>query len=284
MVQAHDETLTSSEQRVVAMLLGDPLAAATQPAAQVAETIGVHESTVTRVARKLGYRAYAEMRADLGRDAQGHSGSAVRARNRAVKAHELSRLVDDEIRALSTIPDHVDQAEMDSVALALVRARRIFLFGVNHATTLVEFMERRLRRFGLEVVALRQPGRDLAERMLTFDHDDVLLAFAFKEQPAGLGHALRQTHAAGATSILVTDPPGMLMRPAPTHLIAAPRGAGDDFNTLVVPLVLCYALQLAITNLDPDRFGAAMDRADSLARIYSGDPIDDSETQTRGRA
>lgn len=277
-VEAQASRLTPAEERVVALLLGDVQESAVAPAAQIAEAVGVHEATVTRLAQKLGYRGYAELRADLQQDAQRQSGSAVRARARVANAHELSRLVEDEMQALAKLPDYLEQAALDDAARVLLGARRIYVFGANHATTLVEFMDRRLRRIGLDVVVVRSQGRELAERVLGLAAGDAVLAFAFKEQPPGLGELFRHAHSIGAATVLVTDPPGVLMRPLPTKLLVAPRGADEDFHTLVVPLVICYGLQLALTNLDPERLGAALERMDALTRTYaSHSPERDSD-------
>jgi DNA-binding MurR/RpiR family transcriptional regulator len=281
-VQSQSTKLTPAEQRVVALLLDDPGQSVLAPAAQIAGVVGVHEATVTRLAQKLGYTGYAALRADLKKDAQQLAGSAARTRARAAKGHELNRLVGDEIQALGKLPEYVDQESLDAAARTLLGARRVYVFGAHHATTLVEFMDRRLRRIGMEVMPLRSQGRELAEHAVNLSSEDAVLAFAFKKQPPGLGELLSHAHTVGCPTILVTDPPGVLIRPIPGQLLVAPRGADEDFHTLIVPLVICYGLQLALTNLDTDRFGAALDQVESLTRIYAVDNSDrDFETYTR---
>ena len=84
-----DRPLTASEKRVVNVLLVDA-ESGSKTAASVAERAGTHETTVVRLARKLGYRGYPELRADL-RQGNGH-GSGRRRTSDAI-GHRLGLAV-----------------------------------------------------------------------------------------------------------------------------------------------------------------------------------------------
>ena len=74
----------------------------------------------------------------------------------------------------------------------------------------------------------------------------------------------------GGAVILLTDVPGHHFRPAPTHLLAARRSSDSEYNTLLIPIALCYALQLAVYHLDPPRYQAVRDAIDDLTRLAGG--------------
>ena len=98
--------------------------AASFTAAEVAAQASTHESTVVRLAQKLGYRGYPELRADLERDAgtNGTPSSLTRARS----GHDLGAFTADESAALARLPEFVSQAALSAAALTLHEARTIY--------------------------------------------------------------------------------------------------------------------------------------------------------------
>lgn len=185
----------------------------------------------------------------------------------AAKDYELAALVQQQLRVLADLPRHVPQASLDKAAAALLAARRVFIYGQDLAKFLVEFMDRKLRRLGFDVVSIRYGGNDLAEHLVSFGSDDVLLAFSFKkgQQRRDISWLLRRVQVQGAVSILVTSESGVMVRPSPTHLLAAPRGI--DHRGHVAPLLICYALEYAVAHLAPDRVAAALERLTEVVRI-----------------
>jgi len=179
-------------------------------------------------------------------------------------AHELVRLVQDEMHILAQLPEFVTQDLVDDAARALLAARRVYVFGQDQWRALVEFMVRRLRRIGFDVIAIEHDGRDAAERMVSFGRGDVLLAFGIKGESPSLGRLLAHAHKRAGVSILIADPSAADVQPTPTYLLAPLRGTDEQGHTLLAPLLLCYALQFALTHLDPDRVADALDRLEEL--------------------
>ena len=180
---------------------------------------------------------------------------------------ERVALIEQQLRVLADLPRHVPQESLDKAAAALLAARRIYIYGQDIARFLVEFMERKLRRLGFDVVSMRYGGNDLAEQLVSFGSDDILLAFSFEKghQRRDISWLLRRIQVQGAVSILVTNDSGVMLRPSPTHLLAAPRGS--DQRGHVAPLIICYALEYAIAHFAPDRVAAALERLTEVLRI-----------------
>jgi DNA-binding MurR/RpiR family transcriptional regulator len=275
---ANDRPLTESERQVVDVLLANPEETVFMPAAEVAQRASVHESTVIRLAQKLRYAGYAELREDLRRDVRQMNGAA-RQGARGSRRHDLRALVQDEADALLRLPQFISQQDMDAAARTLLDARRVYLWGNPFATPLIDILDRRLRRLGLNVVAMRKEGTDLATHLISFDRDDVLLTFALRDAPPGLQRLTKRVHGLGGRTIVLSDVVGLQLRPAPTHLLAAPRGVDESLRTLIVPAVLCYALQLAAFHLDPERATAALERLGDFSRLIGVDPPAETKSQ-----
>lgn len=251
-------------------LLSDPTQTAFLSAAEVGERVGVHESTVVRLAKKLGYRGYKELRSDLHEEIA----PAERVRRRLVGTTELAGLVEQEIGTLQALVKTVPQETIDQSARLLMGARRVFLFGQGHATALLEYMDRRLRRSGFDTVTLTGQGRELAEHSLSLTHQDVLLSFVFRVQTRGLSPLLKQATQVGARTIMIADTAGPLIRPQPDVLLVASRGAEDQFLTLTVPMVICNALILTIARLDEGNSMRQLDQLTALIRVFESEEYD----------
>ena len=119
--------LSASEDRVMNVLMGDQMSGIT--AAEVADRAKTHESTVVRLAKKLGYRGYPELRADLRRDEETTDASGTIMRGES--GYDLSAFISDEIRALKRLPHFVPQEDMEAAARILHDSRTVYLFSNN---------------------------------------------------------------------------------------------------------------------------------------------------------
>ena len=260
--------LTAADRRVVDILMRDMRASALMPAADVAAQADVHESTVVRLAQKLGYSGFPEMREAIRGDVR----ELDEPHSRLVKlnterGYDLTSLVAAEANALLRLPDHLSQDEIEAAATLCLNAQHIVIHGNHFAVPLTTFLDRRLRLLGFRTSSLAgMGGRELAEHAVTIGEDDVLFAFAFRREPEGLQTLLDRCDQVGANTIVLTDTHSLSFNPRPTRTLVAPRGVDEDFRTQVVPYMVCYALQLALYNLAPERCEAAMNVIDDLTR------------------
>jgi DNA-binding MurR/RpiR family transcriptional regulator len=267
-VESHYGDLTSSDESLIQELLANPQEAAFLTAAELAARVGVHESTAVRLAQKLGYQGYRELKANLREELMDTVDSAERIRRSLGRSPELASLVTDEIAALQELVTTVRQEQLDKAAKAIIHAHRVFLFARGHSTSLVEYMDRRLSRAGYETVDLRVRGRDLAERIVGLDANDVLLAFAMRVRQPDLVPLLEQVTAIGAPTILIGDSLGPLIRPKPDILLWARRGRRGEHHSHAVPMTICSALVLTIARLDTGRTFESLDKLSGLIRRY----------------
>jgi DNA-binding MurR/RpiR family transcriptional regulator len=253
-VQTVAETLTPAERLLVKEIISKPRDIALGTASSLAQRIGVHEATASRLAKKLGFESYAGFRDAIRDEFIVKTDPALRVRNTLQTAGDsdlLSDLVAREIEALSALPRYVDTEKLDGAAQALASARRVFIFARGNAETLAILMSRRLRRMGRDVQILAGDGRDLAEQALDMRADDVLLAFAFRRQPRHYSALVDHARKVGATSIAISGTLGPSLTPATDILLSAPRsGSSDAFQTLTVPMAIANALILTMARQD----------------------------------
>jgi DNA-binding MurR/RpiR family transcriptional regulator len=266
-----DGVLSESARRALNFLLEEPHETAKLSAAEVAASLGVHETTVTRLAKQLGYSGYRQLREELARQDLESLTSADRVRSRDESAYTLAALVDDEVAAMQRLAHVVSQEEIDRLAQRILEARRTFLFGPPYAQAVLAVLERRLRRFGLDTVALPLSGRLIAEHLTTLRAEDLVISFVFRLPDPKLGRITAYAQSVGAATVVVADEDGLLYEPRPDQLIVAPRGPNTNQRSLIVPFVLSYALQFALHHLAEERTERALHLLDDIARVVGDD-------------
>ncbi|MFB2586187.1 MurR/RpiR family transcriptional regulator [Herbiconiux liukaitaii] len=270
LVKSRGHKLTETDRRLVAVLQAQPAEAAFWYANDLTSPLGLHQSAATRLAQRLGFAGYPQLRDALRQDYLAGDGPSQRLQGRLDQhPHEevLRSFVDDEVQVLRALTQHVTQAELDDLARRVVSARTVFLHGQGNATVLVDLLGRRLQRFGIRSVRLVGSRRDIAEAVTALGADDLLLTFAFRRAPSTLAPLLSVAETAGAHSVLITDSL-LSMSPRPGAIIAAPRGATDSYLSLTVPMAIANALVLTIARDAPDEAVRALDRLGAVLESF----------------
>jgi DNA-binding MurR/RpiR family transcriptional regulator len=267
-IKQHEGRLTKADQRIVQAMLADTVSASFWSASELAQRAEVHEASVVRLAQKLGFAGYPELRATLQEEVISHAKPAERVRRRLTQAVDVSllnNLIRDEIAALQELARMLTQEQLDTAAQLLIGARTIAIFGSGHANTLVELMDRRLRRSGYRPIVLSDSPRDLVEHLLSLQAGDVILAFVFRTWSPQIETLLHYAAEHSIRVVLISDTVGPVIRPQPQVLLAAPRGAIGDYQTLTVPMAICNALVLTLARLDD---GSSLESLRQLEELF----------------
>lgn len=271
-IKAQSPRLTEADQRLIGVLMENSAEAAFLSATQLAERVNVHEAAATRLAQKLGYKGYPEMRAELQRGLMESHDAANRIRRSLEKVEHgnyLADLIGSEISALESLKQCISQKDIDRAADMIVGASRVFLFGQGHAQSITSFLRRRLDRFGLTTIALEGRGRDIAERVVSLDKKDIVVALAFRKQPQSYAPLVDLCRSRKAPVILISDLAGSVMRPEADLMLAAPRGrSGSEFQTPTIPFAIVNAVLLTIAGRHRKRMMSALENLTELFKSF----------------
>lgn len=248
-IQQQADRLTPSEQRLVTAVLAQPRQAALATVTDLAREAGVHEATVSRLARKLGYTGYAAFRSALQTEFLPTEETATRLQRSlqtAAGSGVLASLVAEESAALANLTAHVTEDQVTHAAERMIRARRLYIFGRGNAEALALMMAKRFRRFGRDVQLLTGDARSLAEGVLGMGPGDVLLVYALRRAPRPYAALADHARAVGVPVVAISDTLGPMLVPAPDMVLSAPRSSDvDSFQTLTVPMAISNAIVLA---------------------------------------
>lgn len=271
-IKIQSPKLTEADQRIIGALMENASEAAFLSATQLAERVNVHEAAATRLAQKLGYKGYPDLRAELQKSLMEGHDAANRMRRSVAKVEHggyLADLIQGEIAALENLKQCVSQTDVDRAADMIVAAERVFLFGQGHAQSVSRFLQRRLDRFGMTTVALDGRGRDIAERVVSLGKKDLVVAMAFRKQPQSYAALAELCRARKTPLILISDLAGPTMRPEADLMLAAPRGrSGSEFQTPTVPFAIIDAVLLTIAGRHQKRVMGALEDLTELFKSF----------------
>ena len=262
------DELTVSDLRLIDVLLLDKTEGSFLPAHEIAERAGVHPSTAGRLARKLGFESYRAMREELRNAVLSDLDASKRVRKRVDRAAGqtlLQSVIDGEIRALSALASQVDQATLDRTTQWLGAARRIFVMGEGHASSLAEIFARRLKRSGYQAFALAHMDWEAADELIGLTGDDLLFGMIFRHENPGIERAFALAAELGARTILLTD---RAASPEAGLIMTVRRGEAGEFHSLTVPMAICNTLILELSQADKGHSLEALGRFETLRRIF----------------
>lgn len=270
-VEERQEELTSADRRVADVLLGDRMGGSFHTAQEVAERAGVHASTAGRLARKLGFDSYRELREHLRSSVLSDMDAAVRVQRRLDRAggsSVLQSMVQGEIEALTALPQQVPQAAIDHATRLLREAANILVIAESHGGSLAEIFARRLVRSGYRATALTHVDWQAADALLAFGRGDLLVAMSFRHGSLALERLAAQVRGQGAALLHITDRTSRIADLADVTLQAA-RGQPGESHSLTVPMTICNTLILELTRTDEGRSLAQLKKLEALRRLFS---------------
>ena len=280
-IKKHFHRLTKSEKRIASYLLADYEQAAFLAAADLAKHLEVSEATIVRFARSIGYKSFPEMRRALQEIFRVKVTPAARLQSKLAdldsgEGHVLSKVIDMELQYLTEAEHSIDPAEFDRALEILLDAPRVFVFGLGPASLLAELVEFRLRRFGIPVVTLVESGRDILEKLLNLQRDDVVIATAFHRVTGELIALLDHAKKKKSRIILITDTLEPALKGRADVILAARRGPVSTFHSLTVPMAILNALILAIAKSRSKETTVKLERLQELRASYGLDILDKS--------
>lgn len=245
-IRSGRDQMSAIERRIADFVLDNAQLLRDYSSQQLANALGVSQSSVVKFCQKLGFKGYPDLkfsvgeaiaRADNGGEAQSRDGDQADPRDAA--AGDLWRRkseAEEETRAIN--PPEV----LESVAAAIMKAAgsgRVFIIGVGEDDIHARSMALRLSMLGILVVHNFDPAHMIAS-VSAARRGDVLLVFSeYGLQPA-LGRIVRVHRELGGTVVSVTR---NTSNPLRAHADCSLLVSAHDERSHVAPLLYHSALQ-----------------------------------------
>jgi DNA-binding MurR/RpiR family transcriptional regulator len=201
------ETVKSAERKGIDFILDHPRDIADLTIVAFAAKAGCSEATIVRIAKRLGYRGYPEMRrsfreVDNGGGILGYGGI----RRSDSHAAVTRKVFEASIAALQDTLALMNDAHYDKAVRALLAARKMLICGVGDAHLVALEAYQRFVRIGENCQVSEDPDLQLI-MAAHLGAGDVLLAISHSGRSRTVLDVVRRAHEAGATVVAITNFP-----------------------------------------------------------------------------
>ena len=153
-VESYEGKLTKVDRRLLNAILGQPTQSAFLSGSDLAGGVGVHPSSTVRLAHKLGFSGYPQLREKIRQGITNSSTPDMRMRRRLDHLESgsiLGGLIETEITTLQQLVQAIPQERIEQAARMINQADTVYLYGRGSSMPLVNLLDRRLRRAGKRV-------------------------------------------------------------------------------------------------------------------------------------
>jgi RpiR family carbohydrate utilization transcriptional regulator len=176
--------------------------------ATIARATGVSEPTVLRFCRSAGFKSFGDFKIRLiqsvaARDSQPAIEKPVRIARDDTAASATDKVFAASINALMEAGKQIPRAEIERAARAILRARRVVIFGLGTSAIIAADAQHKLFRLGVAAASYSDPHLQ-AMSAATLGPDDVLLAISQTGEPRDLFETTSIGMESGVTVIALT--------------------------------------------------------------------------------
>jgi DNA-binding MurR/RpiR family transcriptional regulator len=211
-IAANYGRLSAAQRRAIDRLLADMRYAAVISAPELAQEVGVSESTVTRAAQALGFAGYPDLQAHLRARFFNNSHSGAVAERVEAGVAELGatpeaaaiRVMLEDAEGIRATAEDLSPDTLRAAVETLVTARRVFVFGARGSHGLAIMLGIGLRLL-LDARILNPAAGDLPDQLLDLSSNDALVAITFRRVDRPTVTVLRHAAGVGAQTIVLSD-------------------------------------------------------------------------------
>jgi DNA-binding MurR/RpiR family transcriptional regulator len=199
--------LHPSEHKLAELVLDFPGEMAGYTATELAELAKVSNATVSRFVRRIGYSSFEEARRAV-RDEQSAGTALLRFTSRsqqgdgAVASHfETSQ------QNLEMTYGGLDDTVIDSLALAMIAAPRVWFVGFRAGQTFAQYLGWQTSQVLDNVTVLPRAGETLAESLASLSTRDIVVLVALRRKPKLVAAVAEAARLAGTDLAAIEDRP-----------------------------------------------------------------------------
>jgi len=226
---------------VVARLVDRPEEVAVRSITELAASLGVNASTLSRMVRALGYSGFSDFQSVFrDRIAGAHGNFYSRQGHRLLDADAgtddyvgvVVQLARESTANVDDFLSQLDATELRQTARLLARARRVRLFGVRQIHAVTSLLSYGLSLVRPDVSLLDTPGQGIAEALAQLGKGDVLVVSSVKPYSRRVVEVARVASEAGVVVIALTDSRASPLAARARHAFFIPHQSSFISNSI----------------------------------------------------
>ena len=202
------DSLKSAERRAADYILASPAKIADAGIVEFATRAGCSEATAVRLAKRLGYGGFPELRADF--EHAGAEPTPLSYRDIGVDDPPdvvVRKVFENSIQALRDTLDSVDRDQYRQAVEALLGAERLAFFGLGNAAVVAREAYHKFLRLGVPVYTAEDPDLQLIILNSQLNRGDLLVAISYSGESRPMLAAARQARSRSIRVLAITNFP-----------------------------------------------------------------------------
>lgn len=267
--------ISPAEQRVARFFQENREEVLIASASSLAGQTGTSDATVVRTAKALGFAGMEDLRRSLAQELRDNVSPAGRmARTLGVVGDDLESAfgvtLDIHQKSLESLRRDIAPRLFRSTVMHIVRAKRVFIFGIGPSSAMADYFAIQLGRCGLDARGLTQTGLLLADGAQKLRRGDLLLVFAYGRVYREVAVLLDQADQNSVAKILFSDTLGAKLRDRVDLVLPVARGRADLLSMHTATLALIEALLVGVVTERPKAAIASLDTLNRLRSALAG--------------
>jgi DNA-binding MurR/RpiR family transcriptional regulator len=192
------------ERRLAEFVIDFPGDLASYSATELATLAGVSNATVTRFIKRLGYPLYEDARRHVREERETGSPLFLTSRSPGVVDRFAAHLQRGQENLQRTLV-RLNEAEVDTIANALLSARKIWVTGFRSSQSFATYFRWQIFQVKEDIFVVPNAGDTLGQYAASMTPRDVVVVFSLRRRPAGLREVVTQIVSSGAKVLYITD-------------------------------------------------------------------------------
>ena len=247
-------SLGSKALAVLGRLVERPEVVAVNTITELALWLDVNASTLSRLARSLGYGGFAEFqrifRNEMTRSgSRFYSGQAVRLLHESEPSistdsylNAVIQLSRESVRNIEGCLAQLDVAELHKVASVIAKAKQVRVFGVRQMYTVANLLAYGLGMIRPDVAMLGSPGQGVAENLAHMRKGDVLVVSSVAPYSRSVAETAAVAQTYGVEVIAITDYRASPLAANADLAFFVPHQSSFISNSIGAYIVFCESL------------------------------------------
>ncbi|WP_292294882.1 MurR/RpiR family transcriptional regulator [Marivita sp.] len=238
--------LPTAERKLGELLRNFPGELASYSASELAQLAEVSNATVSRFVRRLGYASYEEARRHARDESASGSRLFLATGGKGVADDPKAYCEADIGNVRATVDGMVGGAKVETLAEALLGARKVWVIGFRAGAPLAQYLQWQLLQVVERSVALPGQGQTLGEHVAGIEAEDVVIIFGLRRRIARFDELVALVGKTGARVALITDQSMALRVDVAWHFRCMTESPGPLFSHTGVMALLNVIANRAI--------------------------------------
>ena len=247
-----DVALRGKTASVFSRLVDAPEQAAVRSISELAASLGVNPSTLTRLAKRLGFEGFSDFQSVF-RDAIASEPRYFYSRRADQLLHDDRQRDGGDVEVMARIGretsanvdaylSQIDAANLRAAAALLATAGRVRLHGERQFHSLASFLAYALAMIRSDVALLDAPRLGVAEALAQLTPGDVVVVMSCAPYTRAVAEVAAAAAANGQKVIAITDSRGSPLVPPSRHAFFVPHASSFYSNSMGAYVVFCEGL------------------------------------------